>query len=409
MSLVNIQGLLPDYDTGVWAGNQAAKIANAAADFACGLYKDFPGAIVGDSSSNIFGRGFMDSLCKDRNLPPAPTPNESAGKCVCEFYRVIWKQTLDDGSTQLVTDEPVPGPISGAKTEGVDGRPEDVQYYYEFGLCEGPELTGTGKRLMTIEYPESPNTQFLGIMGIEKLSGVDNCGGAEHTWNPSLPTVIPEDRKRDTTTIPFNDGTDITIPLIYVPISPEFNLNPEIKVDVGGVTVNFDLGGVTIDFGGETPNIDAPRDRTNDLSDDLDRIDTALRDIRERISDLEDDLEDVKSDKNDTPPPQEDPTVEAEEDEEESESGDREVDKLQYVCIHLTKLPNREQWGAGAPDVYYAGWLEFKVKGCNLPRQPIHFKDSIFKAPEGATGFAYTFTNGAQGRATVYKTKGTQT
>lgn len=405
MPFVSLPGLLPDYSDGRSTGDFVSKVANAAADFACGLYRDFPAAVVSDTSPNSFGRGLMDSLCNGRGaLPPAPTPVPGEGQCKCTDYLISVTITPPDGD---------------ASTFELAFRGRVL------GVVRLPEVDNNGLEPVVLRYLPcdssgnelQPAELTLGIAGLgtevspggirRADGGVDNCGTANHKWDDSFPRTIPPDRIVQDTTINYNDGTDITVPVVYAPISAVANINPNIKIDVGGINVTFDLSGAKIDFGGGDENTGQPRNRDNDSSDDFSRIDKQLREIRDRLRGVEDDLDDVKSDKNDSPPPQDDPSVEAEEDEEESDSGDKDVDKLQYVCVHLTKLPNREQYGDGAPNVYYAGWLEFKVKGCNLPRQPIHFKDSIFKAPDGATGFAYTLTNGAKGKVTVYKSRDT--
>lgn len=403
MAFVEFPGLPSLYQSGQNSGNYLAGVADKAADFACDLYRDYPGAII-QSPIGAFNRGLMDSLCGPRNkLPPSPdTPPFSGGQCQCVTYNVNLllrsPTTGDNNDTVTVT-----GRVLGLSAEGDPSQSETELMYLRYIPCDG---SGNELAVQQFLVGTRGNGFDVIITGVSRQDGLpDNCGNPGPDWDPNLPREIPDNRRSGNVVINNNDGTNIVLPIAIVGSGNVINVNPNINVDVGGINIRFDFSGSKIDFGNGNPNVDQPRDRNNPNSDDFDRIEEILNRINERINEQGEDIEQIKKDRNDTPPPDDDPEIEKEEDEEEEESGDRDVDKLQYVCVHLTKLPNREQWGDGAPNVYYAGWLEFKVKDCLLPRQPIHFSNSIFKAPEGATGFAYTLTNGAKGRVTVYKTK----
>ena len=80
----------------------------------------------------------------------------------------------------------------------------------------------------------------------------------------------------------------------------------------------------------------------------------------------------------------------------------KDVPNAAWLIIDLTKLPDKAQYGGDSPTVYFAGWLEFLKEGRAFPRQQINFEQSIFRFPDGADGYAYTFTNGAQGNVSVY-------
>lgn len=403
MTLNELPGLPSLYAQGQNAANFAAKVADAAADFACDLYQDFPGAII-RSPIGAFNRGLMDSLCGPRNkLPPAPTPPPySGGQCRCRSYEVTvtWLQGGSEPFQRVLTTTvlaPFTLYASGDNQIGV------TVLYLRSAICENGSPTGWSDNPIGSLVDGSESYSI--VSAIPTDGQPDDCGDPPAEWGNNLPDVIPDDRRSTDITINNNDGTNIVVPVAIIGSGNVFNLSPEFKVDVGGVTVTFDFSGAKIDFGSSNQNPNNPPPRNNSSADNFERIETAIKELKEKLTEQQKDIDDIKADRNDSPPPDDDPDIEKEEDEEESESGDKDVDKLQYVCVHLTKLPNREQWGDGAPNVYYAGWLEFKLKGCNLPRQPIHFKDSIFKAPDGATGFAYTLTNGAKGKVTVYKSK----
>lgn len=403
MGIIEIPGLPSLYNQGQNAGNFAAKVADAAADFACGIYQDFPGAII-RSPIGAFNRGLMDSMCGPRNkLPPPPsTPPYQGGQCKCRSYNVTvtWLAAGDPPTQQTVTNEVLAPFTVFAEEDQATGA---NLLYLRSAVCNnGIPDSYINNPIGQLEE----NSESYSISNVSPADGgADNCGDPPSEWGDDLPDVIPDNRKSGDIVINNNDGTNIVLPIAIVGSGNVVNFNPEFKVDVGGVKIDFNLGGVKIDFGNQSSNPSSPPPRNNDNADNFERIEDAIERIKEKIEQQQDDIDQIKKDRNDSPPPDEDEDIEKEEDEEEEESGNKDVDKLQYVCIHLTKLPNREQWGDGAPNIYYAGWLEFKVKDCNLPRQPIHFKDSIFKAPDGATGYAFTLVNGAKGKATVYKSK----
>lgn len=403
MTFIEFPGFPDLYAQGKDVGNFAAKIADKAADFACDLYQAFPGAII-RTPIGAFNRGLMDSLCGPRGkLPPAPnTPPFPGGQCPCVEYIVSYTAIDPANGADQSGSVVAIGPIGGVQR--VDESEEISSDFLIEGVCNS-EGEQTGSQLGDLLYNGSPGGKAT-ITSVVRVDGeADSCGDPPGTWDPSLPDEIPDGSRSGDTVINNNDGTSITLPIAIIGSGNVVNLSPEFKVDVGGVEVTFDLGGVKIDFGSKDQDPALPPPRNNSSADNFERIEREIRNIREKQDQQQDDLDQIKKDRNDSPPPDEDPDIEQEEDEEESDSGDKEVDKLQYVCIHLTKLPNRVQWGDGAPNVYYAGWLEFRVKDCLLPRQPIHFANSIFKAPDGATGFAYTLTNGAKGKVTVYKSK----
>lgn len=403
MSIINLPGFLPDYNQGEATGDFIKGVANAAADFACGLYQDFPAAVVSDTSPNSFGRGLMDSLCAPRNkLPPPPAPKPGQGQCQCVFYDVTYTQFSPSGPDSTTST------VLGALSFGSEPDPlvEGLTNLLIYHWADCPDGKPGNRAKLLYGIQSADGAYYATIDSISRTDGQpDNCTSDGHNWPPGSPTTIPPERSTSSTVINYNDGTNITVPLAYVPVDVNFNINPKITVNVGGVKVTFDFSGAKVDLGNGDSDTTKPRDRTNDSSDDFDRIEKKLKEIKDRIDSQQSDLDAIKKDSNDSLPPDDDPAIEGSEDAEESESGDRTVDKLEWVCIHLTKLPNREQWGDGAPNIYYAGWLEFRVKDCLLPRQPIHFVDSIFKAPDGATGFAFTLANGAKGKAKVYRRK----
>lgn len=105
------------------------------------------------------------------------------------------------------------------------------------------------------------------------------------------------------------------------------------------------------------------------------------------------------------PPPSQNPDVTEDVRDETDPKEEEDIDRLGWVEVVVTQKPanTKSQWGGGAaPNVYYCGWFEFLSDGSAFPRQPIHFENNIFKAPEGANGYAYTLYLGFSGFAKVY-------
>lgn len=411
------------YATGSQTGNFAAKAADAAANFACSLARSYPGAVIQNPASE-FSRGLWDSVCANRGgSPPEPAQQFTGGQCQCAPYRITYNQVTSSGSTQFTAD--LVGKIRGLERTTNTGFPITYRWVIVYEPCSGGVPTGAIGRF-PINSAASANINYT-VAGIARTDGQsDNCGNPP----PSYPPVTynpPNGWQNGTGSITKNNNVTVAIPLVYAPISPQFN--GEINVDVGGVKVAVDLGGVTI-------NLD-PNNLLPGGSNDSDKIDeiyrrgsgsggytegdrTTATDSNNRIKSIEDTVNNLKDkadeiadkiDKNheeccDPPPANDEDYDEVEKPESESGSEDN-APRLRYVKILLTKLPpqSQVQWGRGAPNVVFAGWFEWVVDGYALPREPIHFEQSIFSRPTGATGYAYTLTNGARGKAIEYSKK----
>jgi len=407
MSLIELPGTTQGYEAGRGAGDFAGKIADAAADFACGLYKNYPGAVIGNPIDGAL-RGLYDSLCKNRSpgLPPAPTPQLNAGQCKCVFYDVSYTQVSSSGSQQ--TTGTVLGPIKGVRRVYDATFPGLYTVVLTASECANGEPTGTLD--IPIGAGSDDGTSYVNIDGIVRSDGQpDNCGSSDpayplDTYNP------PPGWNSGTGSVTYNDGTDFSFPLVYAPITPTLSLNPKINVTVNAnIKLQFDLGGVKIDLGNGNESPSLPRDRFNDPSDDFDRIGRAIDDLGDKIDNLPGGGGEGGSPTPCEPPqatpPEDDPKLEPKpktEDDPKEESG---VEKLRWVKIVLTSFPDKMHYGNGAPNCYFAGWIEFKSKGACFPREQINFQTSLFLAPPGADGYAYTLTNGARGYAIVFKEK----
>jgi hypothetical protein len=246
--------------------------------------------------------------------------------------------------------------------------------------------------------------QFVSLQRADGLP--DDCGDPPKGWEPEdsgnpFPGDLQDNVNVD------NGGNNYNFPIVYSPV----NIDGSITIDVGGVDVNFDLGGISFNPVGDDsgdiinppppglpPEPPPPDPRLDDIIDDLEQISDKLDEVADNQNNspcFDDDFNPDnydKDDKSEDDPKQEDNLLD-----------------LTYVLVTLTTLPKeaKSQFGEGSPNVYYAGWFEWLVDGLPLPRQPIHFQQSLFKADTKVTGYAYTLTNGAKGAASVYTKKQT--
>lgn len=364
-------------NAGIATGNYAIDAANAGANFACTLYHDYPGAII-PSVGNSYLRGFWDTLCKDRppGLPPPPSRDFDGGQC-SDAYAFDF-QLFNPANQLSYTGGSVcdPGPLGGLFYTVDVGN----------GLWEWKMRHGAGLANFLGSTPIGGRCR---VYNIRRTNGqADNCGSLPPSFPPS---TIPPGGNVTNYNNTYNDGTDFTFPMVYAPVS----LSAPLTIDVGGLSMNFDFGGVTIGGGGSTTN--------NDLGD-------LINDISVDIGDISSSINNSSSSNNTTNNfnfngPGSDGELDEElEDEEEEKEG---IDRLAFVEILLTAIPQsaRRQFGVGAPDVLYAGWFEFKKGEKSFPREPIAFEKSIFKAPSGANGFAYTLYTNFTGTNKVIKFK----
>lgn len=379
------------------SGNFAVKAGVSGANFVCDLYRYFPKAMIDEIPylPVSFAKGFLDGLCVDRSpgLPPPPKASFTGGQCRCVAYNVgfIFDKGQRDNGTFW-------GEIRGARARFVEIGTNYYMGYFEI-LCRGFVNQSCLDVPQWITFGSSPGADITNGLNIEHVSRTDgqpdNCGDLPVDY-PDVP--IPDNRKTGNTTIEYNDGLDVTVPITLLPPTP----TSLITLDVGGVTLNFDFGGLTVS--------DVPDGTTDSLTDILQRlseIDFILGDITEDINNVSKDTKKIQQDV-DKPPPI--PDSEDYDEDIKDELDDKEennIENLAYVKIELLTIPKnaKSQSGNDSPTVYYAGWFEFRTGDYAYPREYIHFQSSIFEAPSGSNGYAYTLYKGYTGRAIVVKQK----
>lgn len=353
---------------GTRTGNYLKDTANAAANFTCSLYKNYPAAIISNPLDS-YVRGLWDTLCNGRpaGLPTPPAVPFIGGQCQA-FYNLIarWTWSNPDYPAGYYNLQ-LWGPLGGIRSR-VAGRTEYLEV-----LCHGTESSGfrpTAYWQGFYEQGNYPSEQFrnprIDVQG--RVDGApDNCGDPPAKYDG--PTSIPSGQDRTTTTYTYNDGTNVSVPLVYAPITGKIGFN------IGALNFNFDFGGLN----GSNPNADILAD---------------LADIENAIADMQSNIDGIIADMHNSP--------DADMPDDGTQTSDKDVSDLEglaYVRCIVTTVPpwGDMQYGDGGPNVIYAGWLEFKRDDDYFPRQSIDFADMVFKAPQGANGYAYTLKNGYVG------------
>lgn len=404
--MVTLPGAKSRYETGERAGDYLAKLADGAADFACGLYRDFPGALINPVPLPLrdFGSGFMDSLCGSRQpgLPLPPVPGFTGGQCQTTYTvvtRRVTPSTTGNAPSISGGTSTVPGKLNGLQMTGLADSGTRKTWVLSYVNSSG--ITDT---IPVGTY--SINTQ-VSIQSVTRADGLaDNCGDR----TPGFPdSIIPPGRGVGDAPITKNDGVTINVPIVYAPITPTLNVTPSFNFNLGGLDFNFNLGGVTIENPlnpSDPVNRDflppGSGDTINDIGDTVTNIGDTVTNIGDTINNINDNVNDIKDTPCECPefnPDEVVPDPKTEDDPKEEENDPT----IESVEITLTSIPRnaRSQFGDDAPDVIYAGWFEWKRGDFCFPREPIHFEQTIFKNVVDADGFGYTLYQGFRGKHTI--------
>lgn len=356
----------------------AKQALSKAADFACQLYKDHPGMVTPFDPFG-FGRGIWDELCQARSpgLPLPPSVPFTGGQCpvVYQIAAVVSYENLS--STDTFNLGSYWGPIKSVVfTPSVPA----VSGYYgkRHDLSIKSHGSGSGAYQQdVIETVQRPfgNLRLVESISVSRVDGQpDDCGNLSAVYPP---VVLPPASRTTNITIDSNN-TSFVIPTVVILPSADIdlNLNVPLVINMGGLHFHVNSNGFHSGEPGGTTSPDAKKD-AKDIKDKLD-------DIASPLSPDED--------------PRLTPTYPP-----IADSGEKdELSGAKWIKIDLTTLPDKAQYSRSGRAVYFAGWLEFHKEGYALPRQQINYQRSIFRFPDGADGYSYTFTNGAAGALTVY-------
>lgn len=381
--------------------NRLEDIASAAKTFACGIYKNQPGALIPNPISDALHL-VWDNFCapppgQPSNLPPPPAPPFKGGQCCGSYYNVSYDRKPNRTDPWVIGyySHVLLGRIGAVQKELLTQG--QVRYYHLYTECSGK----VNRFNITIGNVDGDNEVRIGSVS-PAYGSPDNCGDLPDAF-PLAPPPPSGGYTSPPTPLDFNDGSDTNInfnftppvapplpigklpPIIINMIKPEANVKIPIEFNFDG-TVKFGGGGD--DDGGFN---DTDRKNLDDLGDQIDKIENDFEKFKNDYNKDANNKRNKKRDPDDFEPPVED-----------KPPGTHSREFLAAVQINLTEIPAnaKSQNGDGAPDVYYAGWFEWRRSGFSSPREPIHFKQSVFLAPEGVDGYAYTLYTGYSGSAT---------
>lgn len=375
-------------------------VAEEVRGFACNLWAAYPDYISQNKSLGAsFARGYMNNLCADLGTPPPPFSDFNGGQCPGVNYVVSYTlQTtnIDNCTRSAVINKQVQvvGPISNIKfiqtavttrTTNCNNASNELLVKGNYYIEHGNGITNLSSNQFADPGGQAnPPLSEVIITGVVRTDGLpDDCGNPD----PSYPKSNPDATDFvDKVYIPNEDGLDLSLELEYNPIN--FNFPMDIKVN--GIETQINIGGFQIVYNpvdvngnpfklpnGDNSPLPLPKDEGN-----------KFKYTRKYPTPNNEDFEEI---------------VKSPEDPKEEEVGL----ELEFVRVTIINPPKniKQQSGNDAPRIVFVGWFEFQGEGFNFPRQPIHFDNSLFRSPEGATGYAYTVYNGISAAATIYKSK----
>jgi hypothetical protein len=266
--------------------------ANQAANFACGLYKNYPGwSIVGDPLGvGAFNKALWDNLCSPPGRPglpdPPPPPSFLGGQCevIYNFYinvngaeRKMWRAPYSN-------DAELPGRIVSIQFQGCGG-PSFGQYNNNYWLATNDKNQTTSLHNFT------PFTETCVPIGNPypkpKDAQPDNCGNPPSGYPKTAPPpealtqniTINNNNQNISFPVTFNSNPKINIPISVKVTDPKNNQNFNINFNFDGV--HFDFGGGSKgEGGGTTPdsdNVKETKDKVTAASEDIKKISEALQ------------------------------------------------------------------------------------------------------------------------------------
>lgn len=367
-------------------GNTAAgfskNLANAVGNFACDLYSKYPGALTFGDTGN-YSKGFWDVLCSGRPAPPPSNePPFKGGQCPVVYVPHLYYEVANAGGgvffSETVSREAVIGPVFGVGYRKNNGQ-----------TTLGIEFTENGK-VGFREYSRVNDSQHefrnARIVKLVRPDGQpDNCGDVSTNFPV---TNIPANERNTTVNILLRNGDAYNIPITLVPTVNSYS----VEFDAGDINVKFDLSGVTFNSSSIAETINNVENTVVDLSQNVNNF-TAIA-----VPFINNSIAYSNSFNFGTFTTKEDSGSSSPADETAS-------DNLAYVTLDITRKPTnaKTQEGELAQDLLYAGWFQFCAEGYYFPREPIHFSKAIFKAPLGATDYAFTLYEGFEAKVVEHR------
>lgn len=388
----------------------ADKVGEGVRGFACDIWYNFPDYVTNSSFiTNSIARGFMQDLCKDKNLPPAPAPPFTGGQCESAVYGIQYQTAVIQNGTfssWSATSNYTSVQIVGAVKEA-QMYANNVAVPFEHWSWQGagvPPTFGDRTRPYKIVLVDSVGTKTAnlsaGASGVKfvkfyRIDGQpDDCGDLPTTYPPSNPPLPP------TKSISIDVDADTTIDVpIEVVLNANGTFNFPFTFKVGDLNntfyVKLDLGGFEFNYDVDLPDSTEPPVAPPPVAPPPKLPPGGGGGGGGGGS---------SSPTNEIPPP---PEKEPQDSIVNVLGGLAEdnVEGLIYLTITIDNVPanSKKEYGYPGDDVHYPGFVVFRSGGNNLlPRYPLHYVKNRIKPLPGTDGYAIRLYEGFS--ATVIKT-----
>lgn len=366
-------------DVGLVINDMGTQIAESSREFGCRLWRSYPDSWTRSTPGGSPARQFWNSVCDPPDPPLLPDPPAfTGGQCDFKYNLLVQVAVFPSTANCDRPGDPLQdifvvawGPITLVSLDQPAGNCGGFDRVFCVCHGNGAFARNPDPVVFPLAFGSSGRFESVRSISLAPQSGEpDTCGDPP----PAYPPDTPPQPGDETFNVTFD--TDVTnnfnFDLSWNRV--EFSIPVTFEFEAGDVNVNFD--GIDLNLSpGNDWNIEPPP-----------------RDF--------------------APTPAPTPAPNAEEFDEtekpEEEAGEEEIGiEIAYITLDLTVIPTdaKTQWGRSGPDVFYAGWFEFRTEGFFYPRQPVHFQKNIFIPPRGATGYAYTLYEGFRGIIRTYEFK----
>lgn len=370
------------------------KRIDAAKQFVCGIYKSFPGSLV--LAPSDFGiKQSWDNLCYEPEptdlpgLPPPPVSPFDGGQCCGTYY--------DTYAILSYTGKPNPG-AEDKIGSFLLGKVDGIYSTYtsdggsEVFMLRTTRCNGVSTLTDVLSVSSRDPARGVRITRVVAVSGPNNCGNPPATYPPSPP--VPPGGYTSTPVAITNNDTTINnyVFNFYPPRTNDYpdNTFPPIEVNVvlDDPYADFDYK-LVYNYDGTVDSSAVPK--SSSLPSDVVTNIANTNNIVSGLGFLT------------TPPSLDDNPSVAKKVVPVDDSKNEDEEDLLGIKVTITTLPDKSHFGN--PNVYFAGWIAFKLEDGYAPREQINFQASYFQAPPGARGWTCTFTNMSKGEVKVYSKK----
>lgn len=359
---------------GAAVGSFVGDALHNASNFVCQLHYNTPGVIFDVSP---FNRELWREFCKERPAGlPSSEPPFKGGQCPVVYVPHLYYEVAHVGGavffSETIARESGVGPVLGVELRrdptytylsikfANNGNP----YYRDYSIVANSAHEFRNARIVRVDRPDGQP---------------DNCGNPPVP--PVTPVVLPVSQRTTNIVVTNieNKTTNVSLVVDFPSAAVDFSFNPMLRVTIDNRKFYLNVDGW---YSGE-PSVSA------DLPNIENVFSTTLNQYFAPINpSINNNLILVS------------PSAGKKKGGEE-----KDISGAQWLIWDLTRLPDKAQYGENSPTVYFAGWFSFYKEGRCMERRQINYERGIVRFPDGADGYGYTFTNGAEGDVSVYKEK----